>query len=136
MSFHSYSGSENLIIGDDNDIFIQSIGHSTFSSPLSTNQTFKLHNILHVPTVAKNLIIISKFSYDNNVFFEFHQTYCCVKDHVQGMVLLQGQLHNGLYVFYLNFYEKSTEHSSLSHTSSSVTYQYLNHASINLHHHL
>jgi transposase InsO family protein len=45
----------------------------------------------------KNLLSISKFTSDNNVYFEFHPSYFCVKDPTMGTILLQGKHRNGLY---------------------------------------
>lgn len=84
------TGSDNMIIRDYKSIYIKSIGNSDFSSPMSFNQTFKLHNILHVPTITKNATSVSKFFFYNNIFFEFHLTHYCVKDQVKGPVILQG----------------------------------------------
>lgn len=47
---------------------------------------------LHVPSITKNLIIVSKFALDNCVFFEFHLNHCLVKSQVSNEILLQGSL--------------------------------------------
>lgn len=60
-----------------------------------------LNDILRVPTITKNLISVSKFSRDNNVFFEFHSHAWYVKSQVDGRVLLEGKVSpDGLYVFH------------------------------------
>jgi hypothetical protein len=33
---------------------------------------FILRSVLHVPQITKNLLYIKKFTYDNDVFMEFH----------------------------------------------------------------
>jgi hypothetical protein len=46
---------------------------NTSISKLSPN--FILHYILHVPQITKNLLSIQKFTFDNNVYVEFHPSY-------------------------------------------------------------
>lgn len=36
-----------------------------------------LDNVLHVPSITRNLISVSKFSVDNNVVFEFRVDKLC-----------------------------------------------------------
>ena len=55
--------------------------------------------LLYVPEIIKNLLSVSKFANDNHVSFEFHPISCFVKDLATRVVLLQGQLKVGLYVF-------------------------------------
>ena len=59
-----------------------------------------LHNLLHVPSITKNLISVSKFARDNHVFFEFHPNFCLVKSQANNDVLLYGNVgRDGLYEF-------------------------------------
>ena len=62
---------------------------------------------MHVPEITKNLISISKFAKDNNVYFEFYSTMCCVKSQLTKETLLQGRLINGVYQFDNVFIPKS-----------------------------
>lgn len=75
---------------------------TSFSSSVCANRIFHLNNMLHVPTITKNLISVSQFAKDNGVYFEFHPTLCYAKDQVSGQMLLQGTLHDGLYIFNLS----------------------------------
>ena len=77
---------------------IAHFGKSLLYSDLSKS-TFKLHNLLHVPSITMNLISVSKFAVDNNVFFEFHPNVRFVKSQVSKETLLQGTLKEGLYQF-------------------------------------
>ena len=52
-----------------------------------------------VPSIAKNLLSVSRFAKDNNVLFEFHYDACFVKDHDSQVVLLTGKAKDGLYSF-------------------------------------
>ena len=66
---------------------IQHIGQSTFPSQFSS-KLLVLKWLLHVPSISKSLLSVSKFAHDNNVLFEFHSNKCFVKDQVTRTVLL------------------------------------------------
>lgn len=71
-----------------------------FTSPFEPQTTLKLKNLLLVPSITKNLVSVSQFARDNNVFFEFHPDMCFVKSQVSSKILLQGSLgKDGLYQF-------------------------------------
>ena len=89
---------DNIYAGNGSGMKISHLGKSLLHSQLS-NSTFKLHNLLNVPSINKNLISVSKFASDNNVFFEFHPNVCFVKSQVSKEILLQGTLKEGLYQF-------------------------------------
>ncbi|XP_010274293.1 PREDICTED: uncharacterized protein LOC104609616 [Nelumbo nucifera] len=55
-------------------------------------------DICHVPSICKNLFSVSRFTKNNDLFFEFHRGCCYVKDYT-GRILLQGASRNGLYSF-------------------------------------
>ena len=73
-----YKGSKQVYASNGKGMSIVHVGQSLLYSTLS-NSTFKLHNLLHVPTITKNLINVSKFARDNNVFCEFHPNTCFVE---------------------------------------------------------
>ena len=56
-----------------------------------------LKHILCVPSTAKNLLSISKFTQDNDAFAEFTSNSCAIKDKNSEAILLKGKLENGLY---------------------------------------
>lgn len=58
-----------------------------------------LENVLCVPSMAKNLISVSKLARDNDIFVEFHDNFCLVKAKDTSKVLLKGVLNEGLYCF-------------------------------------
>ena len=66
---------------------INQVGQTFMHSHIS-NTSFHLKNLLYVPGLAKNLISVSKFAKDNNVFFEFHADQCLVKSQDTMEVLL------------------------------------------------
>ena len=55
--------------------------------------------MLLVPSITKNLLSVSRFAKDNNVFFEFHYDACFVKDQDSQAVILTGKVKDGLYSF-------------------------------------
>lgn len=93
--FTPFAGQDQLFVGNGQGLPISGIGSSTLSSGLVLN------NLLHVPSITKNLVSVSKFARDNGVFFEFHPYYCCVKSQASSKVLLQGSVGaDGLYKFH------------------------------------
>lgn len=74
---------------------VTSMGSSSFKSPLSLSFTLTLQNLLHVPTITKNLLSVSK-----SVFFEFYPDVCLVKSQGSNEILFKGLLgQDGLYKF-------------------------------------
>jgi histone deacetylase 1/2 len=94
----AYSGQDRVNIGNGTCLRIQHIGHSYFTSP-SCCKPVILHNLLHVPSITKNLLSVSKFACDNRVFFEFYSNNCNVKHQDTNETFLRGQIKDGLYVF-------------------------------------
>jgi len=60
---------------------------------------FSLKHLIHVPTISKKLLSVSRFARDNNVFFDFHVDTCLVKRQGTNEILLQGKLKDVLYIF-------------------------------------
>ena len=44
-----------------------------------TNINMKLNDLLHVSTITKNIMSVSKFAHDNNVYFVFYHNTCGIK---------------------------------------------------------
>lgn len=80
-----YSGNEKVYIGNGTGINIENAGKSSFST---SNAIFHFKNVLHIPTITKNLLLVSQFSKDNQCYFEFHPFHCFVKDQQTRRVLL------------------------------------------------
>lgn len=95
----AYKGKDQVLVGNGSGIPISSIGKTTFST---NSHSFYLKDILHTPSITKNFFSVSKFTKDNNCYFEFFSDACFVKDQVTRRVLLQGSLRNGLYAFHLS----------------------------------
>ena len=73
------AGNEHILMANGIGTRISYIGSNLFRSPYFPNTTLSLKNLLLVPSLTKNLLSVSKFTRDNNCFFEFHPSYCCVK---------------------------------------------------------
>ena len=91
----TYTVQDQLYIGNCQGMKILSIGNSTLPS---RHKPSKLNNILHLPTITKNLLYVHQFALDNNVFIEFYAFFCLVKDNKTGQVVLKGTHKDSLYV--------------------------------------
>jgi histone deacetylase 1/2 len=74
---------------------ISHIGQASLST--HTSKQLHLTNVLHVPSVTRNLLSVRKLTRDNNVFAEFHPSDVFVKDREIMDVLLSGHSQHGLY---------------------------------------
>jgi hypothetical protein len=90
-----YRGTDRVHTADGSGMRITHIGHA--SLPTSSARTLHLKNVLHVPSVTRNLLSVHKLSRDNNVFVEFHPFAVFVKDRVTRDVLLRGRCCQDLY---------------------------------------
>jgi hypothetical protein len=90
----AYTGSDQIHTVNGAGMEISHVGSSII--PTSTRNLI-LKNVLHVPTVTKNLISVHKFTLDNDMFIEFHPFYFLIKDHKTRKVLLPGPCRGGLY---------------------------------------
>lgn len=71
-SGNEYSSGSQIHVGNATFLDILHTGQTFLTlSHSSLSHTFQVQNLLHVPHMIKNLLSVSKFSQDNNVFFEF-----------------------------------------------------------------
>lgn len=59
-----------------------------------------LNNVLHISVIKNNLInliSVTQFTRDNNVYFDFFPNGFLMKDVLSRKVFLQGRIKNGLY---------------------------------------
>ena len=89
-----YTGQDQVHVGNGQGLPIKHLGSASLSFP---NASFKLSDVLHVPQITKNLLSVSKFTSDNDVYFEFHKFFFYVKDLQSGRILLKGKRNHGLY---------------------------------------
>jgi hypothetical protein len=73
---------------------ICNIGHAVIKIPI---KSLHLKNILHVPTIQKNLVSIHRLTSDNHVSLEYFPRYFLVKDLEMRRVLLRGRCKDGIY---------------------------------------
>jgi hypothetical protein len=80
LNLHSeaYDGPDQIQVGNGTRLAIKHTGNSKLSP------NFILRNVLHVPKITKNLLSVQKFTYDNNVYMEFHPSCFFVKDRMTG----------------------------------------------------
>ncbi|KAJ0500301.1 putative RNA-directed DNA polymerase [Helianthus annuus] len=120
-----YQGYDNLHVGNGKGLPILHIGSTNIYSP---SKTFSLTNILHVPQIKHNLLSVQKFCLDNNVFFEFHPFFFCVKDISTRTTLLTGPSKDGLYSLALpKFHSIPKTAFSATRAPASVWHQRLGH---------
>ena len=63
-----YDGTDLVKMGNGKGLLISHMGSANFRSS-TTNKPLFLTDLLHVPTITKNLLSVSKFCRDNNVIF-------------------------------------------------------------------
>jgi hypothetical protein len=90
-----YRGHDKVRTADGSGMPITHVGQASFLS--STSRRLHLRNVLCVPRVTHNLLSVRKFTYDNDVFCEFHPFHLLIKDIVTREVLLRGRVHESLY---------------------------------------
>ncbi|OMO66088.1 Reverse transcriptase, RNA-dependent DNA polymerase [Corchorus capsularis] len=73
----NYDGPDEVIVGDGKGL---SITHNGIVDFRCKNKSFKLEDVLCVPAMKQDLISVSKFCKENNVFIEFYDDYFLVKD--------------------------------------------------------
>jgi hypothetical protein len=71
-SFHSH-----VTVGNSISLPISTIGHTTISTP---HHTFRLNNVLVVPSIIKNLLSTRQFTIDNSCSVEYDPFGFSIKD--------------------------------------------------------
>ncbi|KAE8711850.1 hypothetical protein F3Y22_tig00110271pilonHSYRG00126 [Hibiscus syriacus] len=82
----SYANPGKLIVGSGDYLPVHLVGKAELNT---SSRTLALSNILHVPSITKNLLSVSKLAKENSVFLEFHAKTCYVRDEASKMVLLR-----------------------------------------------
>lgn len=91
-----FESPDQIYMGNGQGLHIQSSGSSVFTSPIHPHTLLTFHNL--IPTITKNLLSVSQFCRDNNVYFLFDANKCLVLSQVNNDVLLEGQVgKDGLY---------------------------------------
>lgn len=76
LSSDAYTGSDRIRVGNGRCLSIHNIGSTILSSP---HRSFFLKQLLHVPSICKNLLSVHHFAHDNEVYFEFHYSFLSSK---------------------------------------------------------
>lgn len=63
----SYTGHDQIHVGNGTGLTIDHIGSSSLNSQFNS-KTLTINHLLHVPSISKNLLSMSKFSSDNTMF--------------------------------------------------------------------
>lgn len=82
-----YSGDTSVTLGNGTTTPITHIGYAHLSSEFNA---LRLKNLLRVPQLEKNLILMKKLCEDNNVSVEFFPNTFCVKDLDSKIIILMG----------------------------------------------
>jgi hypothetical protein len=95
-----YQGNDQVAAANGQGMYIRHIGQSKIHT---ASHTLILRNILHVPSITRNLLSVRKFAIDNHVFFEFHSHFLLIKDLATREILIQGWCQDEIYMLNLAF---------------------------------
>ena len=125
LSLHTpYNGNDNVMIGNGAGL---PITHTGSVSLPSKSRKLRLHNVLCVPDMKKNLISVNKLCKTNNVMVQLCPSNFQVKDLHTGTTLLKGKANEGVYewpssssplAFVSNKSSPAQWHSRLGHPNS------------------
>ncbi|KAJ9561510.1 hypothetical protein OSB04_006670 [Centaurea solstitialis] len=87
-----FSGSNKVSFGNGMTLPISHTGHT------SLNGDIRLRDVLVVPKITKNLLSVSKLTYDNCLDVLFSHPHFYIQDRKTKRVLAQGRCNHGLYV--------------------------------------
>uniref|UniRef100_A0A803P4X6 Reverse transcriptase Ty1/copia-type domain-containing protein n=1 Tax=Cannabis sativa TaxID=3483 RepID=A0A803P4X6_CANSA len=99
-SYSNLSKSRGIIVGNGHSIPIRGFGSANLPHP---HPPLVFENVLHAPNSIKNLVLVRKFTTDNQVSIEFDPFGFSVKDFQTGMALMR----------YLNPHLDHTQHLPL-----------------------
>ena len=89
-----YTASDSVLIGDSIGLFIANIDSFILTSLLTP---LLFTNVLHVPTMSKNLISISTLCADNHINVLFFYSFFQVQDRHTGVTIVCGQRKDDVY---------------------------------------
>jgi len=115
ISSEEYSGQDQICIGNGTRLSISHSGSATLSL---SRRKFLLNQLLHVPSINKNLLSVRQFAFDNDVFFEFHSSFFIIKNCKTKLPVHHGQLKHGLYHLFPPQVPSSTSHALVGERTS------------------
>jgi hypothetical protein len=110
-SKEKYHGTNQVTAANRQGMYIRYVGQTKFHT---ASRVLVLNNILHVPSITKNLLSVRKFAIDNHVFFEFHPHFLLVKYLVTKEVLIRGWCQDGIYMLNLASLHTALQSSRVS----------------------
>ncbi|OMO82489.1 Reverse transcriptase, RNA-dependent DNA polymerase [Corchorus capsularis] len=134
-----YEGNDEVIVGNGSGL---PITHSGIVNLHCHDKSYKLRDVLCVPTMKQDLIFVSKFCKTNNVFVEFHDDFFLIKDVQTKQALTRGLLIDDVYQLPTSTLLKSPFafssvhvslvdwHNRLGHPSHSILQSILNNFSL------
>ncbi|XP_074315134.1 uncharacterized protein LOC141651316 [Silene latifolia] len=93
-SFVNSSIPNGIIVGNGHSIPVKGYGQSTILEP---HPPSVLKNVLYSPQLVKNLVLVRKFTTDNQVTIEFNPFGFCIKDMRTGTRLMRCNSRGNLY---------------------------------------
>jgi hypothetical protein len=90
----NYAGTDQIHATNGKGMDITHVGKAIIPTPC---RNLVLDNILHVTSTHKNLILVHRFTLDNDTFIKFHPYFFLIKDCKTRKVLLHGPCKGGLY---------------------------------------
>ena len=89
-----YNDPQLVSVGNGQQLPISHIGNAQL---YTSSYLFKLKNILHVPSMASNLLSVNKFCRDNHCAFYFDSDCFHIHDRLTGKPFYKGLNRDGLY---------------------------------------
>lgn len=119
-----YSGSKLVLVGNSAGVSIFGVG--TFPIP---HIHFKLKNVLIVPGIQKQLLLVSRFTNDYNYCFMFYSWGFIIKDLKTNQLMYKGFMLDGLYLIHSKPLSPSPVGLLATKTSSTMWHARLSHPS-------
>jgi histone deacetylase 1/2 len=89
-----YNGNDQVHTANGAGMRIHHVGQGILPTP---SHNLRLNDVLHVPSVTRNLLSVKKLTHDNPVFVEIHPNDIFVKDRATREIMLRGRSRGGLY---------------------------------------
>ena len=95
-SLTSYTGNDGVMVGNGDSLLITHIGKATVGS---RDSSIPLNDALLVPDIKKDLLSISKLTFDYPLKFEFDGPSFVIRDRITQRIVATGKKQKGLYIF-------------------------------------
>ena len=93
-SLTPYTGSEGVMVGNGDVLQITHIGQANIKFG---HDSLQLNDVLLVPDIKKDLISVSKLTFDLPLKFEFYGDGSVIKDRSKNRIIARGTKKDGLY---------------------------------------